>query len=70
MENETEDPVVDRVIARFRRRSAEGMAHYGQSMADNPMSARQWLAELQEELHDALLYAERLLQEMEDRGDA
>jgi hypothetical protein len=63
----TEDPIVDNVIDQFITRSAEGMETYGQSMRDNPMSNRQWLGELKTELMDAILYAERLGEEM-DKG--
>ena len=60
----TQDPTVNRVIDQFVARSEEGMAKYRQSMSDNPMSAVEWLAELQTELMDATLYAERMKDEL------
>jgi len=60
----TDDPIVDNVIDQFITRSAEGMKAYGQSMSANPMTSKQWLAELKTELMDAILYAERLGEEL------
>ena len=62
----TDDPVVDRVIDTFIRRSSEGMKTYDMSMADNPASRMAWLIHLQEELMDACLYLERLKEELND----
>lgn len=56
----TADPIVDAVIRRFVERSADGMIHYGTSMADNPAPTLAWINHAQEELMDAVLYLERL----------
>ena len=42
---------------------------YGMSMADNPADAGEWLVNLQEELMDAVLYMERLKEELKAAAD-
>ena len=54
------DPVVQRVIDLFAKRSRVGMVKYGVSMQDNPLPTLAWLQHVQEELMDAILYLERL----------
>jgi len=60
------DPVVAAVTRRFHERSAEGMQHYGVTMADNTASTRSWIIDAQEELMDAILYLERLKTDFAD----
>ena len=60
------DPIVEKVIESYRERSNKGIAKYGTTMADNPLSTLQWLQHLQEELMDATLYIERLKEEVND----
>lgn len=60
------DPVVAAVTRRFHERSAEGMQHYGVTMAQNDAPTRQWIIDAQEELMDAILYLERLKAEFRD----
>jgi len=55
-----EDPVVQRVIDLFAKRSQVGMRKYGISMQDNPLPVLAWIQHSQEELMDAILYLERL----------
>ena len=60
------DPVVAAVTRRFHERSAEGMEHYGVTMAANTASTKQWIIDAQEELMDAILYLERLKTDFSD----
>ena len=60
------DPTVERVIESYRKRSSKGIAKYGTTLSDNPLSTLEWLEHLQEELMDATLYIERLKKEMND----
>lgn len=60
------DPIVEKVIESYRERSNKGIAKYGTTMADNPLSSLEWLQHLQEELMDATLYIERLKEEVND----
>jgi hypothetical protein len=60
------DPIVEKVIESYKERSNKGIAKYGTTMADNPLSTLEWLQHLQEELMDATLYIERLKEEVND----
>jgi hypothetical protein len=60
-----EDPVVQRVIDLFAKRSRIGMVKYGVTMADNNLAPLAWLQHAQEELMDAILYLERLKQDLQ-----
>jgi len=57
---ETQDPVVNRVLAKLIRRSDEGMQRFGVSMADADKPVLEWIEDAQEELMDAILYLEKL----------
>ena len=57
---ETQDPVVNRVLAKFIRRSDEGMQRFGVSMADADKPVLEGIEDAQEELMDAILYLEKL----------
>jgi hypothetical protein len=59
------DPVVRRVVDLFHKRSRVGLVKYGVSMADNPLPTLAWLQHAQEELMDAILYLERLKQDLQ-----
>ena len=60
------DAIVDKVIDSYKKRSVKGIAKYGTTLSDNPLSVLEWLEHLQEELMDATLYIERLKKEMND----
>jgi len=60
------DAIVDKVIDSYKKRSVKGIAKYGTTLSDNPLSTLEWLEHLQEELMDATLYIERLKKEMND----
>lgn len=56
------DPIVQIVIDKFRTRHFAGMKTYGMTMQDNPASTLEWIQHTQDELMDAILYLERLKQ--------
>lgn len=56
------EAAVCRLIA---RRQALGVNKYGTTVADNPLSLRQWLVHQQEELADALVYCTRAIAELD-----
>ena len=60
----TEDPIVNTVISKFIARSAQGMEKYGMSMAENNNLKVEWIEDTQEELMDAILYLQKLKEEM------
>lgn len=58
-----DDPIVQKVIEKYKVRSTLGKAKYGKTLAENEADLFEWLTHLQEELMDATLYLERLKNE-------
>ncbi len=54
------DPVVQRVMDKFRARHFQGMKTYGVTLEDNKASTLDWINHAQEEAMDFVLYLERL----------
>lgn len=59
-----QDETVNRVIEKIRLRSERGMVHYGRPISATPGDIEKWLNEIQEELSDACVYIERLIEEV------
>lgn len=55
------DPNVLRVINKMRLRSEAGLKKYGVDTTRKDLSVSEWLIHLQEELMDAAVYVERLI---------
>ncbi len=65
------DPVVKSVVNKFVDRSNVGFAKYGKTLRDDKSDLFAWANHLQEELMDAVLYMERLKEELQNlREDA
>ena len=62
--NDTESLVCKNILDRQQL----GIKKYGRTVAGNPLTERQWLQHLFEELLDASIYCKRLMQEMDARG--
>lgn len=60
-----EDPTVVSVIRKMEKRSQEGMKSYGTSIHANKQDMKFWIENLIEELTDAAIYAERLLEDQQ-----
>lgn len=58
-----------RVCELIARRQKFGLAKYGVTVADNPLSLRQWLVHQQEELADSLVYCTRAIEELDRQQD-
>ena len=58
-----------RVCQLIAARQRLGRAKYGTTVADNPLTLRQWLVHQQEELADALVYCTRALEDLDRMGD-
>ena len=69
-EIEFRDPVVEAVVDKFVGRSDVGFAKYGKTMRDDRSNLSVWANHLQEELMDAVLYIQRLKEELEDIQNA
>ena len=61
------DPVVARTCALLLSRSAVGVKKYGTTLHDNPLSMREWLVHLRDELLDGALYAQRAIDELDGK---
>ena len=57
----SEDSYVNNVIEKYVSRSEVGMRKYGTNLERTDLSEEDWLVHLQEELMDASLYIEKLL---------
>ena len=49
----------------IEHQEAKGLAKYGETVDNNPLDAIEWLNHFQEELADALFYAEMIKRELE-----
>lgn len=58
------DPVVESVVNKFVSRSDVGFAKYGKTLRDDDSDLFTWVNHLQEELMDAVLYMQRLKEEI------
>jgi len=60
MEQQIQDPIVIKVLAKYYERSQLGIEKYGRTLDRDDLSFTDWLNHLQEELMDATLYIEKL----------
>jgi methylaspartate ammonia-lyase len=60
MEQQIQDPIVLKVLAKYYERSQLGIEKYGRTLDRDDLSLTDWLNHLQEELMDATLYIEKL----------
>ena len=58
------DPVIEANINLLLTRSLRGMKEYGMTMADNPLSATEWIDHAIEEALDLANYLQRLKMEL------
>jgi hypothetical protein len=56
--------IENQVIAKIQARAELGRQKYGKTMTRKDLTFRQWVQHLQEELLDAAIYAEKLLDEI------
>jgi len=56
--------IEQQVIAKIEARAELGRQKYGKTMTRKDLTFRQWVTHLQEELLDAAIYAEKLLDEI------
>ena len=58
------DSIVRSVIEKFEERAAFGLKKYGTNLDRNDLSICEWINHAQEEHMDAILYLEKLKQEL------
>ena len=63
MEQQTQDPILLKVLSKYYERSQLGIQKYGRTLDRDDLSFIDWLNHLQEELMDATLYIEKLKDE-------
>ena len=54
------DSIVEKVIERFKTRAEMGFKKYGTDLDRTDLCLLDWICHMQEELHDAILYLEKL----------
>lgn len=54
------DSIVERVIERFKTRAEFGKQKYGTDLDRTDLDLLSWLEHAQQELHDAILYLEKI----------
>jgi hypothetical protein len=64
MEQTQPDSVVQAVINSFRERSELGKKKYGTTLDRKDLGVKDWIQHTQEELMDAVLYLEKLKQDI------
>jgi len=67
MNQQIEDKIVLRVLARFNERSQVGINKYNTTLERTDLSTLEWLTHAQEEAMDFVLYLERLKDEFSNR---
>jgi hypothetical protein len=67
MNQQIEDKIVLRVLARFNERSQVGITKYNTTLERTDLSTLEWLTHAQEEAMDFVLYLERLKDEFSNR---
>ena len=60
------DTIVESVIEQFKERSNVGIKKYGVTLDREDLDRIQWLQHLQEELMDATLYIQKLLDQEQE----
>jgi len=58
------DSIVDAVVKKFKNRSHNGIKKYGTTLDRDDLTTLEWLNHLQEELMDAILYCQKLKNEL------
>ena len=56
----------DEVCKKIQQRAKVGLNKYGTTMERKDLSVQEWLIHLQEELMDAAVYVQRLIEEFKD----
>ena len=63
-EDYSNDPIVEAIKHELTVRSRRGQVKYGKTLAENELSAIEWLQHLKEELLDGACYIQRLILEL------
>lgn len=69
MNQQIQDPILLKVLAKYYERSEQGIKKYGRTLDRDDLSLTDWLSHLQEELMDATLYIEKLKADVKTNKD-
>lgn len=61
--NMKKDSIVESVVEQYKERSEVGIKKYNKTLDRDDLSSLEWLKHLQEELMDATLYIEKIIQD-------
>lgn len=64
---ESTDSIVFSIVSQFVKRSEVGKSKYGTTLDRKDLSVLEWIQHAQEEHMDAILYLEKLKQELQQR---
>ena len=56
----TKDPMIQKLLKKFSKRSDEGISNYKVTMQQATKPTHAWIEDTQEELWDAIVYLEKL----------
>lgn len=65
----TNDPLVQKVIDRMAARSESGIKKFGNTMDKADKSLHEWILDTQEELADAIIYLEKVKEQLRKKED-
>ena len=68
MEQQIQDPIVLKVLAKYYERSQLGIQKYGRTLDRDDLSLTDWLKEAQAEAMDFALYCEAAINRIEKDG--
>ena len=63
----TKDPLVQRILERFAKRSENGIKKYGRTMVDATKSIDEWIDDAQEESWDKIVFLEKIKIELQKK---
>lgn len=67
MQNNQElDSIVESVVTKYKERASIGLTKYGTNLDRTDLNTKDWAEHLQQELMDAVLYLEKLKNEMKN----
>ena len=64
------DAIVLSVLHKYKKRSNAGVKKYSTTLSENELSLEEWLVHLQEELMDATLYVEKIINELRSKQNS
>jgi len=62
--NQELDSIVESVVVKYKERANLGLTKYGTNLDRTDLNVKDWVEHLKQELMDAVLYLEKLKQEL------